>query len=534
VRQLEQQQHNGLRPGLSETCVVEQQHSNRGLQSPTVAARESHRPDIITSVQANAVLEDHETRPALVDNVTREAVATEEALHQSQSPQDVQYVETPSTPPTTDDAALVPASTASQQEAPQVQQLLHQPLAVLPKIKGRLLDIIFSPNNKFFVVTCLGGPTKLWKVQQSNCRHLLTIDHVQVEGHENTAVFSQDSEILAMRIRGARFGLWDTRTPKRKKLIDQGVSIIKHLAVSPNNKKIAAIQERMTHASMSQHTTLRTKYTGLSGALDLRLWDTASGKPVHTFELTTLPPVRRIWFSPDSKLICSQQKLFWNPAVWPEVVLTWGISSRELVSEFPIPCSYWAEGRKSTRKDMIVSPDFATVTCVDVVSAENQTIVSSWNIVGTAVEHRASYAFGGICECEISQDGEWVAVLRGELSNIVLVYATATDIQHVLSFQSNNPNLPTTAYRMVFSPSGRFIALRTSWLIRAWEVDTGRVVLDVLSPHGTIAYAIDTLPISFSPDGCSLITEDVLEHKVKVWKMNAPQFALKSRRADRL
>lgn len=425
-------------------------------------------------------------------------------------------------------AAAIPQS---QNEDDSTVPIDHQTLpgpqihlvTALPKQKGQIKNILFSPDNKFFVALCFGGPTKLWKVLSSSmrCRHLLTIDHVQAEGHENTAVFSQDSKILAMRVRGARLGLWSTASLKRLKLIDKGVSIIKLLAISPDNSKIAAIQERMVGSSLSQHTTMRTKYTGLSSDLDLKIWDVASGKVLLAVELNTVPPVKALWFSADGKEVCVHQKWFWNPAVWPEAVFTWRVASGQLLSEFPIPCSRWIDGRKTIRKDMAVSEDWKSVTCVDVSTKENQTIVSSWHVSGIAVTLRQSQSYEGKRPFKISPGGHWTGVLHRDLCAIHLFDAASEDTGRWLIFNDIVPY--EEGYHLSFSPDGRFLVLQVWWMICVWNTATGVKILSVGlgTQTRTRDYPLQTTPspVSFSPDGTLLLAEDKQKHIVNVWRI---------------
>ena len=393
----------------------------------------------------------------------------------------------------------------------------------LPKQKGRIKHIVFSPNNSFFVTLCLGGPTKLWKVlgPAMRCRHLLTIDHVQAEGHEDTAVFSQDSKVLALRVRGARLGLWSTSTLKRLKLIDKEVSIIKLLAISPDSSKIAAIQERMVGSSLSQHTTMRTKYTGLSSDLDLKIWDIASGKVSRSIELNTVPPVKAVWFSADGKEICVHQKWFWNPAVWPEAVFTWKVATGQLLSEFPIPCSRWDDGRKTIRKDMAVSEDYRSVTCVDVSTKENQTVVSSWHVSGTTVALQQTRGYEGKRPFKISPGGHRTGILHRDLCAIHLFDAASENAGHWLSFNAIVPY--EECYHLTFSPDGRFLVLQVWWMICVWNIATGVKILSVGlgTQTRTRDYPLQTTPspVSFSPDGTLLLAEDKQKHIINVWRV---------------
>ena len=443
---------------------------------------------------------------------------------------------------------LLPADAQFSKKATETR--VKEPLAVLPRQRGEITSMVFSPNGQFLVITSIGGPTKLWEIDRkaSKCRQRLIIDHVQAPEHENTAVFSPDSQILAIRIRGARLGLWDTCTLKCLKLIDRGVGVIKLMCMSSDNRMIAAVQERMTGVNKSQRTTVRTRYTGLSSELDVRIWEVSSGKPLVTVNLATMPPVKDFWFSRNGSQICVHQKWFWNAELWPEVVVIYNVPSGTIASRCPLPCSRWAEGRWAKRDSMVVSKDFKTVTCVDTTSPNDRTVVSSWLIQGMEAKLLQAHPYLGKLAVQISPDSRWAAILYDQQCKVLIfeVYAQANkDPSHCsrgrwLTLNRARTNLICLrpGDRITFSPDSRFVAVQSSNSYAVWDVASGMHILTATtydehdSPPRTVWRP---MKLRFSEDGSLLVAERAdTDATPTIWALETVESSETSESARRL
>ncbi len=159
----------------------------------------------------------------------------------------------------------------------------------------RVIDLAFSGDGTYFASSSLDQTILLWNVANGKAVHTFSMDKVSFNG----IAFSPDGSMLA-----SADAIWGVGSGQLLHALEQGRLVPSPVAFSPEGLMLA---------------------TALEGQ-PIKLWDTASGQAVRTFDRLFDDVTFSIAFSPDGRLLAA--------GVHGGIVRLWDVASGQIASTF--------------------------------------------------------------------------------------------------------------------------------------------------------------------------------------------------------
>lgn len=195
------------------------------------------------------------------------------------------------------------------------------PVAVFPRQAAAVMSVAFSPDRKSLASGSKDGKVQLWDIATRHPSFTLNSSADPIFA----VAFSPDGKTLAVGGGHSTVELWDVATRQSVALRGPGDNIIRSVAFSRDGRTVAGggegkiIQLWDVHTRKSRTlpgTTARVnalafspdRETLASGGDDdgsVRVWDTATAKPVAGFANSDGDVVRSLTFSPDGKTLAA-------------------------------------------------------------------------------------------------------------------------------------------------------------------------------------------------------------------------------------
>jgi WD40 repeat protein len=394
--------------------------------------------------------------------------------------------------------------------APVKVQAEDAPIEALPATghQGDVNSVAFSPNGRWLATSGDDRTVKLWDTATGRLVRILA-GHVKNVGD---VAFSPDGRYLASSDGQQVVHLWD---PENGTLIrsftetqDRGRLYVARQAIafSPDSVLLAqgyALWDVASGARIrdSYRIDERTPPPGdevspavafssdgrrlaIAGARwPAGLWDTASGRLIHTFAKETTEIVS-VAYSPDRAILATGSTDGWTRL--------WNTETGQLLREL--------ERQRATVASVAFSPDGRWIAA----AGHDRKIVIRSVADGAHVRTLEGHA-NAVLSIAFSSDGQWLA--SGSADQTFLVWDLKTG-QPLPRFQKD----VDASSAVVFSPDGRLLASAgTNGTLRLWDRETAQM-RQALAGHSAIIQAI-----AFSRDGRRLVSGDI-NGELRLWE----------------
>ena len=204
---------------------------------------------------------------------------------------------------------------------------------ILPQPAG-VRRAVFSPDGKFIVTADFAGTTKLLEPATGKTKATLTPHSSQV----NAVAVSADSTLIAGGSFDGSITLWDVAGKELGTLLAPKEKIL-NLAISPDRQELVAgcreghaylfdLAQRGSPKVLKAYVGPQSYWSGMeavafapdgesfvTGGMNLRLWETGSGKLIREFERPSGARMNCLAFSPDGRSLAGIDRDGWL-ALW--------------------------------------------------------------------------------------------------------------------------------------------------------------------------------------------------------------------------
>ena len=313
-----------------------------------------------------------------------------------------------------------------------------------------------EPNPPMEAVTALRQA--IYRVQERN----------RLEGHSywiNTVSFSPDSKILASGSRDTTIKLWDVKTGKLIRTIEDSGSIVS-ISFSPDGKTLAS--------GSGDHT--------------IKLWNVNTGEEIKTLNKQGKYGFS-ISFSPDGKTLASGSD--------DKTIKIWDVKTgKEIIT---------LNGHKAGIYSVSFSPDGKTLA-----SGSVDKTIKLWDVkTGKEIKTLNGHS-NEVRSVSFSPDGKKIA--SGSFDNTIKIWDVKTGKQiKTLNGHKNS------IFSVSFSPDGKTLASGSDDnTMKLWNVDTGEETMYFNEHKDSIS------SISFSPDGKTFASGS-FDNTIKIWNVSQGQ-----------
>jgi WD40 repeat protein len=332
-------------------------------------------------------------------------------------------------------------------------------------------DALFSKGQQFDALMEALRSAKSWPLPHPPMEVVTTLrqaiyrvgERNRLEGHSdwiNSVSFSPDGKILASGSRDNTIKLWDVKTGKVIKTLNQDSISILSISFSPDGKTLA------------------------SGSSDkaIKLWNVATGKEIKTLNGHS-NTVRSVSFSPDGKTLASGSD--------DKTIKLWNVTTGKEIKTL--------NGHSDLIYSVSFSPDGKTLA-----SGSEDKIIKLWN-VATGKEIKTLNGHSDIVRSvSFSPDGKTLASGSGDKTIKLWDVAKGEEIK---SLNGHNHFI----FNVSFSPDGKTLASASDDnTIKLWDVAKGEETTIMNEHQDSIS------SVSFSPDGKTLASGS-FDNTIKLW-----------------
>jgi WD40 repeat protein len=267
--------------------------------------------------------------------------------------------------------------------------------------------------------------------------------------------YSADGKVLASGTVQGDIYLWDTTTNKELAVIKGHTRVVLGVQISPDGKMLASAG-------------------GIEGVA--RVWEVATGKLLHTFNLPDKDAVNGVCFSPDGKTVAAcgfKGKLpVWDVVTGRQVDVFAGEEARCLEYSPDGKTLAWGSSPQSVRLRDLATGKEQFLAGVNMNMVRTIAFSPDSKMIAMAGSHR----------------GE-----PGTVDNVIRVWDIAQR-KEVRQLVGHGPNV----YHVTFSSDGKLLATTgQDRTVRLWDVATGKQLFVHTGEEAAFC-------ITFSPDGNTL------------------------------
>ncbi len=366
----------------------------------------------------------------------------------------------------------------------------------------RLKDLAFSPDGKTLAtasedteVSAAGqkvgpekGSVRLWDVASGEERRRFAFE----ERHAQSLAFSPDGRLLAAAISDGMIRLYDLATGREREPLPGEEPVARPEVVDGQSTVFLDAPQPMYCLAFSPDGTVLASgtdnvvaYRRDLGLAAIYLWDVARGRELHRI-LAHQQVVVSLSFSPDGKTLASTGG--------EKVIRLWDVAAgREAVPQ---------RGHRSAIRALAVSPADGTI-----FTGGYDGTIRRWDpasgrelgIIATYADPADTWA--------LAPDG--TTLVLASPSRMKLALWSVAERREIRLLQRKAAAIPRR--RLVWSPDGKSIAAEG----RIWDAATGAVVVTFRTLGGQDASLGGWSPISYSPDGKTVMTSQ--RGEIRVW-----------------
>jgi len=263
----------------------------------------------------------------------------------------------------------------------------------------RVIDMAFSGDGTYLASSSRDQTILLWNVANGKAVHTFSMDKVSFNG----IAFSPDGSMLA-----SADAIWDVENGQLIHALEQGRLVPGPVAFSPDGLMLAAALEGQP----------------------IRLWDTASGLVVRTFNRPVDEVTFSITFSPDGRLLAA--------GVHGGIVRLWEVANGEIAGAFD------HGNEESDIHEVAFSPNGRILA-----SGSTDTTARLWDVASGQVVHTLVH-WDGLYGLAFSPDGSLLATANCDRT-VKLWDVTSGRLLQTL-------NHADEVMTVAFSPDGRLLA----------------------------------------------------------------------------
>jgi WD40 repeat protein/transcriptional regulator with XRE-family HTH domain len=381
-----------------------------------------------------------------------------------------------------------------------------------PLHTGFVFPVAFGPEDKTLATADINGTVQLWDVATGR-----PIGH-PFTGHAGpvgSLAFSPNGKTLASGNDDGTIQLWDTATQQPLAAFTGHTGPVGSLAFSPNGKTLASGSldgTRLWELATQVPVIARTGRTGpvgsvafspngktlASGSQDgtIRLWATATGRPIGHPLVGHSGPVGSVAFSPNGKTLADSS--------FDDTIRLWAVDDgRQIGHPLTDP---------SGPGPVTFSPDGKTLA-----AGNADGTVRLWDVAtGRPVGHPLTGFSSPVTSLAFSPSSKTLA--GGNDYGTVLFWDVATGRQIGRRLATSQTGGSSTVNAMAFSPDGKTLASASAdGVIRLWEVAT-----HLQKGNPLIGYDGSVGSIAFSPDGKALASLGA-DGVIRLWDMATQQ-----------
>ena len=356
--------------------------------------------------------------------------------------------------------------------------------------KGRISQLVFSPDGTLLVANTSNAPNRLWDVNTGKSIKDLT----QNATMWGILTFSQDGKTLVCQKQSGEIELWDVATKMLRTTLGEDLRIPIHtLAFSSDAKTIVAANPNG----------------------EIRIWDTNTGAEVSVFSTGHTRKFGALAFSPDSTLLASghiNTIVLWDARTFTQ------LSNRVDTNAWINAVGFSPDGstlnsvksfsfKKRTRGPFIKEGVLSTLSLWDTRTGDKLSDLPVESYLGelpklSGMQNSSSSTTGAIGVVVFSQNGSMLATALNSKKATEDYRFTV----HLWNIPHRTVNLTLKGHTdslsaLAFTPNGRTLASGgDDGTIRLWEASTGTEILNLQS--GKIS------ALTFSMDGKILASID--------------------------
>ena len=353
--------------------------------------------------------------------------------------------------------------------------------------------MVFTPDGHHLIISTRKPAIEVWNVET---RELQVRYEEQIANQLNSLAISPDGTTLAAGtgFEGNSIYVWNLVTHRLLWRESNSIGIISDVVFSPDSQRL--------YVASRTGTLWGSGGNPLEGWDDkVRVWDVRSGERMDIFD-TKFHNLEAITLSPDGKTVLLQ---------YVDAVVLWDIVEKK-------PLNVWADFVRSLWYTAGLSPDGKTVV------AASRYFIKTWDVASQQMRLLISAEGYMFREFAISPDSQKIVVSKHpwfELRDIQTGNVETQFSQYI-----------SEAPEIVFSPSGRWIAVVDAW--------RKIIILDTKNPEKKhrvdVKFAVDSYAcfrLAFSKDGTYLAASartgqnDSYKDWVQLWKLEGDTFTFR-------
>jgi WD40 repeat protein len=323
------------------------------------------------------------------------------------------------------------------------------------------------PDGRTLVSTGTDGVIRRWDLQTGRQEAVPE----SYEGRSNAA-YAPDGRLVAIGDARGRIDLWDGRTGKLVRTVQQEGTAVTHLVFAPDGTLLATAERSGT----------------------VRFWQVPSGKPGAVWQRE---PVRGEWFcnglvfSPDGRMICISD--------YPKQIRVAEVASGKLLWTSP---NTFAEAFSPDGATLLVAaPAGSHLTLLEATTGTKRTTVR----LNTPIGDRSGIMY----KLAFSSDGRRVAVAQEGGALMVCDGHTGAETQRLadqdlraeMFKEMTGGKMANQVRALAISPDGKWVAAAGSdTTVYLWEAATSKEVLRLPGHEAEVSR------VAFSPDGRTLFS----------------------------